>query len=535
MAAVALIPSGCAYFNALYNAERAYRDAEAARWRGQPSVAGSLYDRAIQGAARSYRSDREGRWADNALFLMGRAHARRGDWDRSAGAMEEVLAVSRDDRIRSGAMAWLAAARLEQGDPAEALRLLDQALPGITNGESRGEALLWRARAQLRLGHLQEGWRDLDAAGAEGRRAGVQAELDRLVYGVATGEREQAARGGQALLSMRDSRGWEDSIGRTVERARRGWGDGAALELLQGAESVPWTAGGRGRLLLARAGMKAASGDLPGAEEDAWVVASLEGRLGELARVQLARWRLQQAAELEGLEQVRGLLLPAIALPEALELTEAMRTLVVLVERSGTRNQPHALFAAAEMARDRLGAAPLARSLFLAYATSDRGSAWEGKALLAALALGPDGEERAEVEARLAGLEENLYVRASRFQAVPDQEYQILERRLATVLETVTNQAVAEARQREVQVGEAGRALDSVRAAEDRARRLAAGDRALLDSLRADSLRADSLRADSLRRDSVPWDTLPGANPTPPPVPDPVLRRLSGEGGEGRD
>ena len=84
----------------------------------------------------------------------------------------------------------------------------------------------------------------------------------------------------------------------------------------------------------------------------------------------------------------------------------------------------------------------------------------------------------------------------------------MVEGRLGTALAILHQRVAAEAANRDVAVREAARTLDSIRAAEELVRRIAAGDSLLLDSLRLDSLRLDSLRADSLRRNA------PGATST---------------------
>ena len=108
----------------------------------------------------------------------------------------------------------------------------------------------------------------------------------------------------------------------------------------------------------------------------------------------------------------------------------------------------------------------------------------------------------------------------------------MVEGRLGTSLAILHQRVAVEAANRDVAVREAARTLDSIRAAEELVRRVAAGDSLLLDSLRLDSLRLDSLRADSLRRNApgaistdafFAPDTVPRADSILPA--DSVLRR----------
>ena len=75
------------------------------------------------------------------------------------------------------------------------------------------------------------------------------------------------------------------------------------------------------------------------------------------------------------------------------------------------QGKAEALFAAAELARDRLGAPRLARALFLEYAMT--GSVWAGKAALAALSMSRAEAERREPLRQLARLGNDPYVMAA--------------------------------------------------------------------------------------------------------------------------
>jgi hypothetical protein len=281
--------------------------------------------------------------------------------------------------------------------------------------------------------------------------------------------------------------------------------------LLNGVERAPWQPANRETLLLLRAQVAGAAGDSLTAVADAETVASGVGFTADRGRVWLARWHLARVVQPGELERVRGGLLAAVGSTEALILLDAIKTVGLLVERSGRRGQALSLFAAAEISRDQLGAPGLARTLFLAYADVDAGSAWEGKALLAALDLSEDEAERNAVLDRIEAIPDNTYVLAARWELGDRQsEFQLLERRLEGTLRTINAQVAAEAQTRDVLVAEAARTLDSMRTSESIARRVAAGDTLVLDSLRQDSIRADSIRRDSIRRDTLGLDSLFG-------------------------
>ena len=494
--------AGCAYFNALYNARRAFDDAQAARLRDQPLEAASAYREAIDKAARSYRSDESGRWADDALYIMGRAYFHSGDWARSQAALERLLATSSDSGLHAGARVYLAGVALATGRRDLGMRLLDEALEEAPDAMLRAEAHLWRARAAFDAGRAEEGWAGLDRSEETSRELSVAVALERLMRGLDNDHVEQARAGAATVLEQASGEAWADTVLAAAERASIHWGAGSAAAMLAAVERSGWTPAARSRVRLERARLLARAGNPVAASELAGEVARGDDRTAREARIALARWRLNSVDRLEELEEVRAILLPAIALPEALRLIGYMEHVGLFVERAAMAEDHLALFAGAELARDSLGSPHLARQLFTLYADRDRGSAWEAKALMAALELTGDEDERQPLAARLNQLDDNIYVRASAGSGGRSTDYAMVEGRLGNSLAILHQRVAAEAANRDVAVREAARTLDSIRAAGELVRRIAAGDSLLLDSLRLDSLRLDSLRADSLRRNA---------------------------------
>jgi len=126
----------------------------------------------------------------------------------------------------------------------------------------------------------------------------------------------------------------------------------------------------------------------------------------------LARWRLERTRDLGEAQSVLAILLPAGDDPEVAAMVDAVEE---LEEYSGRGlEQPLGLFAAAEVARDLLDAPVLARGLFLAYADSDPSDPWVPKALLAALEVARDQEDRSWLRGRLEAHGDSPYVQAAR-------------------------------------------------------------------------------------------------------------------------
>ncbi|MDE2772164.1 MAG: hypothetical protein OXI46_00445, partial [Gemmatimonadota bacterium] len=193
-------PLGCVYFNGLYNAGRAYEDAERARLAGQDSLAEAGYRRALAGAQRSYDRDPQGRWSDDALYLLGRARLRAGDLAGAREALERARSASTGRDVRLGATMYLGAIALERGERG-GIELLDFALAGLGRGAVRGEGHLLRARHLLGLGEAALGWAELERARLEDRSLAVPAALEWLSSGVGARDEARSLEAMAALLA----------------------------------------------------------------------------------------------------------------------------------------------------------------------------------------------------------------------------------------------------------------------------------------------------------------------------------------------
>jgi predicted negative regulator of RcsB-dependent stress response len=444
--------AGCVYFNALYNARSRFEAGEAARLAGRPDEASAAYADAVTKAARSYRQDPEGRWADDALLVLGRAHLRRGELAAARAALDEAHRVADDERVRDAAGLYLGATLILTGESSRGLALLNDAIRTLRPGPLRGEGHYWRARLLLSRGQVDQGWWDLDRAAEEDPRLAVPASLERLSWGVLTDDPVRAATGAHALLASARGADRADSLEASVARAVRRWGAAPAAALLAPARDGPWPPGPRDRILLARARWLVEAGDTAAARSEAEWVADGTGDEALEARLFLADLRLGAARGLGDLAAARTVLLPASGHPRVAELAEDLRTVELLTGWGGA--VPGALFAAAELARDRLDAPGLARRLFLRHVDTDPEGPWTGKALLAALALEPDQDAALELRARLTARNTDPYVRAAMAYGRPaaGPEVAELDDRLRARLAEVVERARAEARRRDVRL-----------------------------------------------------------------------------------
>ena len=432
---VTLFLSGCVYYNAIYNAERAFEDAEVDRRAGRDSLAGLRYEEVIRRAAQGYRRAPEGEWADDALFLLGRARLRLGEINAARAALEQATEVSDDRETRLAALVYLALAEVESGDHDNALVLLNRALNGLPDGPAMAEAHLLRGRILLSGGRTDGGWWDLDRASEVDTRIRVEAGLMRLRLAIHHGDPNRAREAFTRLLSYPEAGERADTVIMLADRAAEEWSPATVASLLSGVETAPWGRLGRARIALGRARLLDRAGDTASALEAAWAVARGIGAGAAEARFQIARWRLQFTSDLAQLEQIRGILLPGGEHPDVARLLDAVGTLDRLT--SVGLIEPLGWFAAAEVARDDLGARLLAQGLFLAYADADPDDPWVPKALLAALEVSPEDVDYAWLRERLETHRESPYVLAAHGGAAPG--FEALEEDLALRLREIKN------------------------------------------------------------------------------------------------
>jgi hypothetical protein len=297
------------------------------------------------------------------------------------------------------------------GGEEEALQQLDEALSAGLEGEALGEARLARGRLRLRERSDPAGWDDLDRAAQADPYVAVEAGVERLRSGVRHRDLQRSRLALALLLANGEAGARVDVISMLVSAAATQWSPSVAATMLGDVDLAAWDRPARGRLALQQALLLHRAGDLAGAEERAWRVARGRGDTVAQARILLATWHLGRTRDLGEAQSVLAILLPAGEAPEVAELVVAVEA---LDRYSGIGlDQPLGWFAAAEVARDRLSAPILARGLFLAYADTDPADPWAPKALLAALGVSSDAEDRAWLRGRLEAYLDSPYVQAA--------------------------------------------------------------------------------------------------------------------------
>jgi len=497
--ALALLVStlgACAYFNALYNARQLYADARRAAERGDLSTAERDHRESLDKAARSFRHDPDGRWADDALLLVGQNHFALGDCTSARAALQRVIDSSPDAELVGRASAYLGAVHVCLEEPAAALPHLDLAIDRIEAGSaSAAFARLWRARALFALDSSAAAWSDLAIAVEREDAVGREASLEQVSMALADDRSDMAVAGIARLLADSEGDLYADSIVDLADASAERWGGAVARQALADAARAPWPGEARDRLVVVRASHAAAAGDTATALEE---LSSAASRLAlgpaTEARLRTAALQLASAEGAADLEAVRSTLLPALTHPRARETVQSVALVGALLERARL-GQPLGFFAAAEVARDRLGADGLAIRLFQSYAEVAGEGPWATKARLAALALGPDAQLATELRNRIAGAGD-VYAAASGGAAA--EGFEDAERRLEASLSALVQEAQAAVQDQDVAVGRAIAEFDSIAAAAQAdSVRLACGT--MLDSLGIGGIRRDSVRAACLR------------------------------------
>ena len=394
LAGLALTVCGCAYYNAMWKAERFAKEARRLEASGREPEARVQWGRAAVKAESVLVRHPRSRWADDALVLWGEGLARAGTCRVAAAPIAKALATVSDAGLHERAGLAAAQCALTTGKPGDAEQALADAL--ASDDAHR------RSRAEYLAGQGAASRFEFDVAVAHFRRSREPAALPARVRALLAASRAADA---AALLDTvaRGGAGSRLSEGEWVElldglaMAAGGDAASAALDRLLARARVP--AAERARLLIADGDRRLGRGDLDGATaryRQAAAVA-LTGRAG-VARVREQRVLAARATE------------PADLHPVIAELTRMSRpgggggegggggsgspearTLLDLVGRVVARPEtPGGAFRVAELARDSLSAPRLAGQLFLNVAARDSASLFAPKALVAALALLPD-------------------------------------------------------------------------------------------------------------------------------------------------
>jgi len=142
--------SACVYFNTFYNAKTYFSEAEKLRInRTTESVGPNIttkYKKVIEKADIVINHHSGSRYFDDALFLKGKSHYYRREYDLAKEAFETLLSVNRKDYLTESEY-WLALIDWKSGSPQTALSKLEQISQNIENETLLAE--ISQARAEI--------------------------------------------------------------------------------------------------------------------------------------------------------------------------------------------------------------------------------------------------------------------------------------------------------------------------------------------------------------------------------------------------
>ena len=382
--------SGCVYWNGMYNAKRAAREAEGLERRGRLAEARDRWQRVIVHAESVSTRHPRSRWADDALLLRGRALVRIGFGSDAVAVLEQAERLAGTPAQRAEALTLLGEANIGLGRFAVARGQLDTAL-AIPESRVGEQALLFRGRALLALGDVGGAIADFDATGDP------RAPFDRATAHLAVRDAPAAASLLEALVGARPyaERWWRgalDTLASLGERER------ASLIVGRLVERGDLSAGARARLLLDDGSRSLAARDTAAARArlELAVLAAADSSEGWLGGVRLARLAAAAAASAEDLSVLKPRLEEVAAEGGAAsrEAQPLLRMLVLVTELEADTVAPDAAwYLRAELLRDSVGAVRLAASAFAEMVVRFPGSPWTPKGLLAAIASGHPAAE----------------------------------------------------------------------------------------------------------------------------------------------
>jgi tetratricopeptide (TPR) repeat protein len=390
-----LVVAGCVYFNAMYDAGKAYDAGMQAQREGRDTEARWQFDSVIAKAGRIVTRHPDSKYADDAALLKARSEIHNQLWQsaRESAALAERLAARRADSAVAVGLGGIAELGLER--PGEADERLTAALAEEVPPDDRALFLFQRGLARFRLERPAEAAADLEeASGQIDLSDEARLELARALFRI--GELERSAAVASDLLR----RGWfgttSSAISALVDSlsaAAPGVMDERLAELLAD-EEVPasqramlWTL--RGRTL-----------DSLGRTEEALVLLDSASRAsgatqwGPTAAFDAARIRIRTADEPDELREALPDLQRAVRSVDAatrtaaLPLEDAARRFDALTDAWRTRGgtAAEAALRAAEVAGSELGSPAVARGLYLKYLELAPDSPWAAKAIYGALA-----------------------------------------------------------------------------------------------------------------------------------------------------
>ena len=425
----ALLLSGCAYFNGMYNANRYQAQAEASERAGRLGEARERWQQAALHAESLTARHPNSRWVEDALLVRGRAVVHLERWSEAVTVLEAAVQRANNADQRSEARELLGRANLAMNRLTEAREALDSAVAS-ERPATRAAALLDRGRLWLALQQPESAAADFRQSAHPHARYDLARAL--LLLGDTTAGALYDSLVTAGPYAEADWRPALDSLAAAGSSAHAS----ELVDRLVARRDV--TAGQSGRLLLDDAMRRLARLDTAGAAGrlDLAEAASRDSAEASIAAVRRVRLAIAAAASDSDLAAQRERLqvLAQQGGEAARDAQSLLRQLGQVDRLAEAPTTPDAFwFLRAEVLRDTLHAARLAAEEYAQMASRFPDSPWTPKALVAAIAAGhPAGDS-------LRGLLLERYARSPYAIAVAggsgaDTAYTVLEDSLRRAL-----------------------------------------------------------------------------------------------------
>ena len=209
LALLALLSTGCAYYNGLYNAERLVKRAEKAERDGRTGEASGYWGEAGVKADTVLARFPRSKWADRARLISGKARVKSGDCEGAVVLLRKVASEAVDAVLADEAAVLWSGCLVKLGQLQEAGFAVER-LTGSPDPVIRAEAGLRAGTAYRRSGRSEEAVALLKASGhpeARGELAAALADAGRIPESVALAEsllvdRDSTAPWGAILASI---------------------------------------------------------------------------------------------------------------------------------------------------------------------------------------------------------------------------------------------------------------------------------------------------------------------------------------------
>jgi len=377
----ALLTSGCAYYNGMYNARRYAKQAESSERAGRMSEAAERWRLAEIHAESLTARHPHSRWADDAKLIRGRALLHLTAYNDAVVVLLEAVREAEQEPQRREASLYLGEANLAIGRLPEALEALDTAVIA-RDKKIRDEAYLYRGRTWMALRRPGRALADFLASES------IPARFERVRAALALDDGDLAAAFADSLTVVRYREAeWTPLLDSLTRAGLSGRVSGLVDALLRRGD-VP--RGARARMLLADGDRALVGGNDSAAAGRFHAVVRLvpDSVEGRGAAVRLARLDLRAAQDTVDLARVSATLRSLAALGGT--PGQDARDLLRLLDRSDSLAAAvdHAdayWLLRAELLRDSLGARTLAAATFADMARRFPDSPWTPKGLLAAI------------------------------------------------------------------------------------------------------------------------------------------------------